>query len=289
MPPLVLARGQRCLISGSDSRNALAYQHVRVEDDVFGREAGPPGEQVVGPGADLCLPLGGVGLALLVEGHDDDAGAVAPDRPGVLEEGFLAFLEADRVDDSLALHTLEAGLQHAPPRAVDHYRDAGGLRFGRDQVQEGGHGLFAVQQVRVHVHVEQVGAAPDLIEGDVHRGLVIVGLDEPAELRRAGDVGPLADHHEPGVAGDRERFQPGQPGDAACPRRGRGTSRPPLDGPGDRGDVCGRGAAAAPGDVHHALGGELVQVVRCFLRTLVIAAEGVGQPRIGMAGRIDAR
>ena len=62
-------------------------QHVRVEDDVFRREAGALGEQVVGPAADLHLPFGGVGLALLVEGHDHDAGAVAPDHAGVLEEG----------------------------------------------------------------------------------------------------------------------------------------------------------------------------------------------------------
>src|SRR2546430_13444513 len=44
------------------------------------------------------------------------------------------------------------------------------LRLGRDQVQERGHRLLAVEQVRVHVHVEQVGAVAHLVEGDVHGG-----------------------------------------------------------------------------------------------------------------------
>ena len=52
-----------------------------------GGQAGLLGEQVVGPAADLHLPLGGVGLALLVEGHDHRAGAVAPDRPACSRNG----------------------------------------------------------------------------------------------------------------------------------------------------------------------------------------------------------
>ena len=52
----------------------------------------------------------GDGLALLVEGHHDDGGAVAADEPGLLEELLLALLEADRVDDRLALDALQPGL-----------------------------------------------------------------------------------------------------------------------------------------------------------------------------------
>ena len=52
-------------------------EHVRVEDDVLGREADLLDEQRVRALADLDLALDGVGLALLVERHHDDAGAVA--------------------------------------------------------------------------------------------------------------------------------------------------------------------------------------------------------------------
>ena len=52
-------------------------EDVRVEDDVLGREAHFVDEQPERALADLHLAIGGVGLAGLVEGHDDDAGAVA--------------------------------------------------------------------------------------------------------------------------------------------------------------------------------------------------------------------
>ena len=48
---------------------------------------------------------------LLVEGHHDHGGAVAPDELArVLEELRLAFLERDGVHDAFALQALQAGL-----------------------------------------------------------------------------------------------------------------------------------------------------------------------------------
>src|SRR5205807_1773221 len=85
-------------------------EHVRVEDDVLRREASLLGQQAVGALADLDLALHRSGLPELVEGHDDDPGAVAPRHPRLLEELFLALLEADRVDDALALDAPEPGL-----------------------------------------------------------------------------------------------------------------------------------------------------------------------------------
>ncbi len=55
------------------------------------------------------------------------------------------------------------------------------LGLGRDQVEEGRHRLLAVEQVGVHVHVEQVGAAAHLLQRDVDGALVVVGLDQPPE------------------------------------------------------------------------------------------------------------
>ena len=51
-------------------------EDVGIEDDVFGREADFVDEHPVGAFADANLLFEGGGLALLVEGHDDDGGAV---------------------------------------------------------------------------------------------------------------------------------------------------------------------------------------------------------------------
>ena len=77
-------------------------------------------EELVRALADLHLALDRVRLAGLVERHHHDAGAVAADRARLLEEVVLPFLQADRVDDALALHALQPGLEHRPLRAVDH-------------------------------------------------------------------------------------------------------------------------------------------------------------------------
>jgi hypothetical protein len=131
-PPLVFEPGQRSLSSGSASMNAFANplcssmpvatarmcrdgEDVHVEDDVLGREADDVDEQPVGALADGNLALDRLGLPLLVERHHDDASSVAADDARLLEERLLALLEAERVDDALALQALESGLEH--PRA----------------------------------------------------------------------------------------------------------------------------------------------------------------------------
>ena len=179
MPPLVFAPGQRSLISGGASMKlgeSLCSSIPVAIARTFGSKMMSSGakptsldEQAVGALADRDLALDRVRLALLVERHHDDAGAVAAHGAGLLEERLLAFLEADRVDDALALDALQARLDHRPLRAVDHDRQPRDVRLGRDEVQERRHRLLAVEQVGVHVHVEEVRAAAHLLERDVDR------------------------------------------------------------------------------------------------------------------------
>ena len=154
-------------------------EDVGVEDDVLGLEADRPGQQVVGAPQDGDPPLDRLGLALLVEGHDDDGRAVAPAEAGLAEELVLALLERDRVDDALALELLEAGLDDRPLRAVDHDRDRRDVGLGGDPAQEAGHRGDAVEHRLVHVHVDQLGAVGDLLAGDVDR-LVLGARRRPA-------------------------------------------------------------------------------------------------------------
>ena len=148
-------------------------EDVGIEDDVLGREA-VGDEQFVGALADLDLALLGVGLAGLVERHDDDRGAVIADLAGVGEELLLAFLHADRIDDRLARDAFEPGLDHAPFRAVDHERHAGDVGLGGDQLQEGDHRRLGVEQALVHVDVDDLRAVLDLLARDLDRGGIIV-------------------------------------------------------------------------------------------------------------------
>src|SRR6266702_3741188 len=293
MPPLVRAPGQRSLISGRASMNAFAYplcsEMPVATASTFGSKmtssAAKPAtltSRVVGPAADLDLAVTGVGLTLLVEGHHYHAGAEVADPTGVFEEDLLALLEADRVDHALALHAFEPGLEHAPLRAVNHDRNAGHLGLGGNQVEESGHRTLAVEQVGVHVHVEQVGAAAHLVERDVDGALVVAALDESAETGRAGHVGPLADHDEAGVGADREGLEAAEAGGFL--RRGD-VARPGVPHRlRDLFDMRRACAAAAAHDVDQPGVGELGDQFGRLHRGLVVAAERVRKARVGVGG-----
>ncbi len=70
-------------------------EDVRVEDQILRREAHLLDEEPVRALADRDLALGRLGLALLVERHHHDAGAVAAHRARLLQERLLPFLERE--------------------------------------------------------------------------------------------------------------------------------------------------------------------------------------------------
>ena len=172
-----------------------------------------------------------------------------------------------------------------------------------EQLQEARHRRDAVDHPLVHADVDDVGAVLDLLARDAHGLLVLALLDQLGELRRAGDVGALADHHvDAGLL--RERLRAGQAQRAAAPRpsaggpslgdrarRHRRARRLAVERLGDGGDVLRRVAAAAAGDVDQARLGELAEVAR-HVRRLEIEAgrrERIGQARVRIAGDRRAR
>ena len=175
-------------------------ENIGVEDDVFGRKAGFLREQLIGARADRDLALERVGLALFVERHHHHRRAIGAHEPRLAQEFLLAFLHRDRVDDRLALHAFEPGLDHRELRRIDHHRHAGDVGLGGDEVEELDHRGFRIDEALVHVDVDDLRAVRDLVARDDERAGIVAGGDELAELGRAGDVGALADIDERNVA-----------------------------------------------------------------------------------------
>ena len=181
-------------------------EDVGVEDDVFGRETHHVDQDAVGPLADRCLALKGVGLSKFVEGHHDGGRAVAPQQRGLALELGLALLERNAVDDALALDALQPGLDHAPLAAVDHDRHPGDLGLAGDQLQEALHRSGAVEHGLVHVDVDHLGAVLDLLARHAQGVFVTTLQDHPRESLGAGDVGALADVDEQAGLADGHRL-----------------------------------------------------------------------------------
>src|SRR5207248_6838167 len=141
---------------------------------------------------------------------------------------------------------------------------------------------LAVEEVGVHVHVEEVRAAANLLERDVERSLVVAPFHEAAEARGAGDVRPLTDHREVRIGVELERLQAAEAGRRTrvrdCARRDT------LDRRGDLANVLGRRSAATADDVDETVARELAEEAARVFRLLVVEAELVGQAGGRMAG-----
>ena len=201
-------------------------QDVEIEHDVGRVEAESIGQQAIGALADFNLATGGVGLAAFVERHHDERGAVSPDDSCLAKEVLFALLQADRVDDRLALDALQARLEHRPLRAVDHERQPRDLGLRRNDVQERRHRRLRVEHPFVHVDVEDVRAAAHLFEGNRCGIEVLLVRDHAGETLRSGDVGPLADDDQRRVGTHGQCLQPGEVREVIGAR----LSRPPGSG-----------------------------------------------------------
>ena len=261
-------------------------QDVGIEDDILGVEANLLDEELVRAHADAHLLSLGSGLALFVERHHHDSGAVALDNRGVLQELLLATLERDGVHDALALAALQTGLDDVELRRVDHERDLAHVGLGNHEVHEARHRGLAVDEAVVHVDVDDVGTVLDLLEGDRESLLVVAVDDGLLENRGARDVAALTEVDERlAVVADVgvvvEGLQAGEAHEV-------------LDGVllaglelrhhlGELADVVLGGTAAAADGVDQALFGEHAAVTRHLVALLVVATHGVGEPGVGVA------
>ena len=117
-------------------------KNIRIENNVFRREAHFLPEQIVGALADFCFARESVSLTLFIKRHHDSRRAIALAQRRLPQELSLAFLHADRVDDGLALHALQPCLYHVPFGRIDHHRHTRNIRFACQQIQKARHGGF---------------------------------------------------------------------------------------------------------------------------------------------------
>ncbi len=82
------------------------------------------------------------------------------------------------------------------------------------EVEESHHRRLRVEHRLVHVDVDDLRAADDLLARDLDRAGVIARQDELRERARTGDVGAFADIDEQRVVADGERLEAGQAHDA---------------------------------------------------------------------------
>ena len=156
---------------------------VGVENDVLGREPDLVHQNPIGALADADLLVKRSRLPVFVERHHYHRRAVFQHFGGVLAELLLAFLERNRVDDSLPLQALQSRLDHFPLRRVHHEGHLGDFRLTAQQLQEPRHRGDAVNHPLVHADVDHVRAVFHLLPRDADRFLVVAFLDELCELR----------------------------------------------------------------------------------------------------------
>ncbi len=242
------------LLAGGDGEGQA------VDDDVLDAHAPVPGQVGDEPLGDGDLPVGGAGLALLVDGQRDHRGAVLAYQrhhlrdPGV---GPVAVLVVDRVDDGPAAGQLEAGLDHGGFGGVEHQREGGG---GGQPAHHLAHVGRAVPAHVVDAHVEQVRAVPGLVPGDLDAVLETALEHRVAECLRPVGVGALADGQERGVLA--ERHVGVQRSHSRLGTRLARGHRAPAHPVRQHRDVLGRRAAAAADQGQAELPGEPVMRVR---------------------------
>ena len=89
-------------------------ENIRVENDIFGREIKLPRQQIIGALANFKFARCGICLAVLVKRHHNNSRAIALAQPRLFEKVLSAFFQRNRVDDGLALHAFQPGLNDRP-------------------------------------------------------------------------------------------------------------------------------------------------------------------------------
>jgi len=157
-------------------------QNIRIDEDILRRKTGFLRQQTVRSVSHLPASLECGSLSLLIEEHHHCGSAVTPHQPCFLQEFLLTLLQADGVDNRLALYALQSCLQHLPLRGVNHYRQPGYVRLTHHYVDEPSHGCDAINHGIIHAYIYHLCAALHLITRHIERCRKVPLAYQPREL-----------------------------------------------------------------------------------------------------------
>ena len=89
-------------------------ENIGVENNIFRWEVDFLRQHFIAASTDLAFALTGVSLAVLIKRHHDNGGAITTHQSCLLDKLVFTFLETDRVDDTFALNTFQAGFNDFP-------------------------------------------------------------------------------------------------------------------------------------------------------------------------------
>ena len=104
-------------------------ENIRIENNIFGREADHFSQHAIGALTNFNLALIGVSLTFFIKGHHNHRCAIAAAEFGLPLKLFFAFFERNRINNRLALNAFQTSLDHGPFRRVDHDGHARDIRL----------------------------------------------------------------------------------------------------------------------------------------------------------------
>ena len=114
----------------------------------------------------------------------------------MMNETLLAFFQRNRIHDTFPLHHFQTRLNDFPFRAVNHNRHTRNIWFGRNQIQEFCHSIFAIQHPFVHIHIDNLSAPFYLLARNIQRLIVFLFLYQSKKFSRTRHIGSFPHIHK---------------------------------------------------------------------------------------------
>ena len=163
-------------------------KYVRVEDDIERIHAQFIHQKMISTLCYLDTALESGCLTYLIKTHHNDCCTIAQHIAGMRKEHFLALLQTDGIDNTLALAALQASHDDIPFGRVDHHRNLRNVWFGCNHIQEINHLGFRIEQTIVHIHVNDSCSISHLLSGNTDGFFIILFVNQTQELPATSHV-----------------------------------------------------------------------------------------------------